>query len=57
MNDRTRFGPVISQFRKEKGLSQKKLAACIIALCDAAQRGPSRPWKNKKGLIAFLKSL
>ena len=29
MNDRTGFGPVISQFRKEKGLSQKELAARI----------------------------
>ena len=57
MNDRTGFGPVISQFRKEKGLSQKELAARIIALCDAAKPGPSRPWKNKKGLMAFLKSL
>ena len=43
MNDRTGFGPVISQFRKEKGLSQKELAARIIALCDAAKPGPSRP--------------
>ena len=31
--------------------------AKALALCDAAEPGLSRPWKEKKGLMAFLKSL
>ena len=31
--------------------------AKALALCDAAEPGPSRPWKEQKGLMAFLKSL
>ena len=28
-----------------------------MALCDAAEPGPSRPWKENKGLMAFLGTL
>ena len=28
-----------------------------VALCDAVEPGPNRPWKEDKGLIAFLKAL
>ena len=31
--------------------------AKAMALCDAATPEPGRPWKEDKGLIAFLKSL
>ena len=34
-----------------------EMKARALALCDAAEPGPSRPWKEKKGLMAFLKSL
>ena len=34
-----------------------EMKAQAIALCDPAQPGPSRPWKDKKGLMDFLKSL
>ena len=29
----------------------------VLALCDAAEPETRRPWKEKKGLMAFLKSL
>ena len=28
-----------------------------MALCDAAEPGPERPWKESKGLMAFLRAL
>ena len=31
--------------------------AKAMALCEAATPEPDRPWKEDKGLIAFLKSL
>ena len=31
--------------------------ARAMALCDAAQSGPDRPWKERKGLMAFLLTL
>ena len=31
--------------------------AKAMALCDAAEPGPDRPWKENKGLIAFLGAL
>ena len=31
--------------------------AKAMALCDAAEEGPDRPWKENKGLMAFLDSL
>ena len=31
--------------------------ARALALCEAVDPGTSRPWKEKKGLLAFLKSL
>ena len=34
-----------------------EMKAKALALCDAAEPGPDRPWKEKKGLMAFLKSL
>lgn len=34
-----------------------EMKARAIALCDTAEMGPSRPWKENKGLMAFLKSL
>ena len=34
-----------------------EMKAKALALCDAAEPGPHRPWKEKKGLMAFLKSL
>ncbi len=34
-----------------------EMKARALALCDAAEPGPSRPWREKKGLMAFLKSL
>ena len=34
-----------------------EMKAKAIALCDAAEPGQSRPWKESRGLIAFLKSL
>ena len=33
------------------------MKAKAVALCEAAEPGPSRPWKEDKGLMAFLKSL
>ena len=33
------------------------MKAEAVALCEAAEPGPSRPWKENKGLMAFLKSL
>ena len=38
----------------EVGLEMKAKA---IALCDVAEPGPNRPWKEDKGLMAFLNSL
>ena len=38
----------------EIGLEMKAKA---VALCDAAEPGPKRPWKENNGLMAFLKSL
>ncbi len=34
-----------------------EMKAKALALCDAAEPGPSKPWKEDKGLMAFLKSL
>ena len=34
-----------------------KMKAEAMALCDVAEQGPSRPWKENKGLMAFLDSL
>ena len=34
-----------------------EMKAKALALCDVAEPGPSRPWKEKKGLLTFLKSL
>ncbi len=34
-----------------------KMKAEAMALCDVAEPGPVRPWKENKGLMAFLKSL
>ena len=34
-----------------------EMKAKAVALCDTANPGPNRPWKENKGLIAFLKSL
>ena len=34
-----------------------KMKAEAMALCDVAEPGPSRPWKENKGLMAFLDSL
>ena len=34
-----------------------EMKARALALCDIAEKNPSRPWKEKKGLMAFLKSL
>ena len=34
-----------------------RMKAKALALCEAAQPGPSRPWKENKGLMAFLQSL
>ena len=34
-----------------------EMKAMALALCDIAEKNPSRPWKEKKGLMAFLKSL
>ncbi len=31
--------------------------AKAMALCDAAEPGPDRPWKENKGLMAFLGAL
>lgn len=33
------------------------MKARAIALCDLAEPGPSQPWKENKGLMAFLRSL
>ena len=32
-----------------------EMKAKALALCDAAEPGPERPWKEDKGLMAFLK--
>ena len=34
-----------------------EMKARALALCDAAEPGPSRPWKEDKGVMAFLNSL
>ena len=34
-----------------------EMKAKAMALCDAAQSGPDRPWKTNKGLMAFLVAL
>ena len=31
--------------------------ARALALCDAAETAPDRPWKTDKGLMAFLNTL
>ena len=33
------------------------MKAKAMALCDAAEAGPDRPWKENKGLMAFLDAL
>ena len=33
------------------------MKARAIALCDLIEPGPSRPWRENKGLVAFLRSL
>ncbi len=34
-----------------------EMKARALALCDIAEQSPSRPWKEKKGIMGFLKSL
>ena len=34
-----------------------EMKARAMALCDAAQSGPDRPWKQNKGIMAFLGAL
>ena len=34
-----------------------EMKAKAMALCDAAEPGPDRPWKHNKGLMAFLGAL
>ena len=34
-----------------------EMKARALAICDAAEAGPHRPWKEDKGLMAFLKAL
>ena len=34
-----------------------EMKARAMALCDAAEPGPDRPWKENKGLMAFLDAL
>lgn len=34
-----------------------EMKARAVAFCDAAQPKPGRPWKEDKGIVAFLKSL
>ena len=34
-----------------------QMKAEAIALCDTVETGPSRPWRENKGMMAFLKSL
>ena len=34
-----------------------EMKAKAMALCDAAESGPIRPWKQNKGLMAFLGAL
>lgn len=34
-----------------------EMKAKALALCDAAEAGPHRPWKEDKGLLAFLKAI
>ena len=34
-----------------------EMKAKAMALCDAAEPGPDRPWKENKGLMAFLATL
>ena len=34
-----------------------EMKARAMALCDAAEAGPERPWKENKGLMAFLDAL
>lgn len=34
-----------------------EMKAAALALCDAAEPGPTRPWKQDTGLMAYLKAL
>ena len=34
-----------------------EMKARAVALCDAVEAKPGRPWKESKGLLSFLKSL
>ena len=34
-----------------------EMKARAMALCDATEPGPDRPWKEDKGLMAFLDAL
>ena len=34
-----------------------EMKAKAMALCDAAEPGPDRPWKENKGLMTFLDAL
>ena len=34
-----------------------EMKAKAMALCDAAEDGPDRPWKENKGLMSFLDTL
>ena len=32
-----------------------EMKAEAVALCDASESGPTRPWKKNKGLMTFLR--
>ena len=34
-----------------------EMKARAMALCDAVEEGPTRPWKEDRGVMAFLRSL
>ena len=34
-----------------------QMKAKAMALCDPGDQGPNRPWKEDKGVIAFLNSI
>ena len=34
-----------------------EMKAKAMAICDIVEPGPIRPWKENKGLMAFLNSL
>ena len=34
-----------------------EMKAKALALCDAAEADPRRPWKEDKGLMVFLKGI